>query len=448
MQRSEIKKAIKEHNLTMLGVGYVDFTGLLRSKPMTVGEVDAFLDHGFKTSTANFALTHDDHHVNGASMNISEGDVAVVPDPATFAMPTYSPGVGRFLGDVRQRDGSVYPLCARSFYKRVLEKASSKGYRFRAGFEGEFHVVRRDEDGNVVRLDNYHTHAQEGFNIYQDYIKDLVAALSSMGLETTKGHMEGGLSQLEFDIKHHEGLKPADDIVYFRDAVKAVARKHGFTASFMPKIGHDWWGSGMHLHLSLWDSSGAKNLFGDEKDPKMGLSKLAYNFIGGLVVHLKALSAIAAPMPNSYKRLLPGKWNSDAATYGAGARGAAIRIPDERGKSARIECRFPDATMNPYLALGAILACGLDGIENKWEPGEPLDEDVSFLNDREIKRKGLTLMPRSLGEALLELQRDDCLKRAMGEMMFEEYIKNKEQEVALMADKVTRYETDSLLDIY
>ena len=204
----------------------------------------------------------------------------------------------------------------------------------------------------------------------------------------------------------------------------------------------------MHLHLSLWDSSGAKNLFGDEKDPKMGLSKLAYNFIGGLVVHLKALSAIAAPMPNSYKRLLPGKWNSDAATYGAGARGAAIRIPDERGKSARIECRFPDATMNPYLALGAILACGLDGIENKWEPGEPLDEDVSFLNDREIKRKGLTLMPRSLGEALLELQRDDCLKRAMGEMMFEEYIKNKEQEVALMADKVTRYETDNLLDTY
>jgi glutamine synthetase len=180
----------------------------------------------------------------------------------------------------------------------------------------------------------------------------------------------------------------------------------------------------------------------------MGLSAAAYHFVGGIISHLPALSAVAAPMPNSYKRILPGKWNADAVVYGAGARGAAIRIPDERGKSARLECRFPDGAMNPYLTLGCVLACGLDGIEKGLDPGEPLTVDLSFMTDREIRKKGLRLMPRSLSEALSEFERDDILRKIMGEVMFEEYIRNKEQEVAQMADKVTQYEVDNQLDLF
>jgi len=447
LQRSEIRRAIKDHNLSMLGVSYVDFTGVPRMKPVTSGELDAMLDVGIKTSRANFAYTHNDGAVRGASMNISQGDLSVVADPDTFAMPSYTTGVGRFMGDVHEKDGTVSELCTRSFYRRILGRAASKGYRFAVGFEGEFHLVRREE-GRVVRADNnYFTHSQDGFNIYQPFITDLVEALRSVNVDAIKGHVEGGRGQLEFDIRHHEGIKPADDVVYFKDATKAIARKYGYVASFMPKIGHDWWGSGMHLHMSLVSSAG-KNLFDDPKDAKMGLSSTAYHFIGGIIRHLPALSAIAAPMPNSYKRILPGKWNADALVYGAGARGAAVRIPDERGKSARIECRFPDGTMNPYLTMGAILACGLDGIERKLDPGAPLTIDLSFMSDREIKDRGLTLMPRSLPEALSELAKDDVLRRAMGEVMFEDYIVNKEQEVAQMADKVTQYEVDNLLDLF
>lgn len=203
----------------------------------------------------------------------------------------------------------------------------------------------------------------------------------------------------------------------------------------------------MHLHMSLVNASG-KNLFDDPEDERMGLSATAYGFIGGIVAHLPALSAIAAPMPNSYKRILPGHWNADAVVYGAGARGAAIRVPDERGTSARVECRFPDAAMNPYLALGSILACGLEGVEKKLDPGKPLTVDLSFMSDREITGSGLALMPRSLTEALSALEKDALLRKAMGDLMFEEYIKNKEQEVAQMADKVTQYELDNQLDLF
>jgi len=446
LQRSEIRKAIKEHNLSMLGVSYVDFTGMARMKPTTVAELDNVLDIGVKTGRANFGLSHTDQLVRGASIDISQGDVAIVADPETFVVPSYLEGVGRFMGDVREKDGSVSKLCARSFYRRVLDRASEKGYRFEVGFEGEFHLVNREE-GTVVRLDNYITHSQQAFNVYHHFITDLVAALHSVDVETIKGHVEGGRGQMEFDVRHHAGMKPADDIVYFKDATRAVARKHGYIASFMPKIGNDWWGNGMHLHMSLWNRAG-KNLFADERDEKMGLSPLAYHFIGGILDHLPALSAIAAPMPNSYKRIMPGKWNADAAVYGAGARGAAVRIPDERGASTRIECRFPDGAMNPYLALGSILACGLDGIKRKTDPGAPLTVDISSMTLREMRKNGLRLMPRSLTEALSELEGDDCIREAMGDYMLEQYIINKEQEVAQVGDKVTQYEVDNLLDLF
>lgn len=446
MLRPEIRRAIKENHLSLLGVSYVDFTGVPRMKPAAASELDTLLDTGVKTSRGNFALSHTDQLVRGSGINISQGDIAVVADPATFVIPNYTTGVGRFIGDLREKDGKTSPICARSFYGRMLKRAAKKGYSFHVGFEAEFHLVRREE-GKPVQVDNFHTHSQEGFNLHSPLMVDLVSALSSVGVETLKVHVEGGRGQLEVDVRHHEGMKPADDIVYTKDAAKAVARKHGHIASFMPKIGHDWWGSGFHLHMSLSNRAG-RNLFDDPSDRKMGLSPVAYHFIGGIVGHLRALSAVAAPMPNSYRRILPGKWNADAAVFGAGARGAAVRIPDERGQSARVECRFPDGAMNPYLGLGALLACGLEGIEKEAEPGRPLREDLSFMTDREIRAKGYRQMPRSLGEALSELEKDACIREAMGDVMLEEYLLNKEQEVAQMADKVTQYEVDNQLDLF
>ncbi len=423
-------------------------------KPALVSQLDSVLKNGVKTSRGNLANTSYDQLVRGTSLDISQGDLAIVPDPQTFVIPSYTPKVGRFLGNLYEKDGTISAVCPRNFYSKMLEKALSMGFAFELGFEAEFHLVVKRAAGQegsgpaFAPADYSITHSQDGFNFHSKIIEDMVQTLKSVGVELEKAHVEGGHGQLEFDVAHHNGLRPADDMVYFKDAVKAVARENGYIASFMPKIGHTWWGSGMHLHMSLWNRAGKTyNLFFEPKD-KLELSKLAYNFIGGILEHLSALTAIACPSVNSYKRLLQGKWNADARVYGAGVRGAAVRIPDERGKATRIECRFPDGSCNPYLAMGAILACGLDGVKRKLDPGDPLSFDLSFLSDREIRQRGFRLMPRSLQESVAALEEDKLLKNEMGELLFMEFIKNREHDIAQSADKVTQWEVDRFLDIY
>lgn len=413
-------------------------------KPAVASRIDSILKDGVKSSRANLVLTSYDELIRGSSLDISQGDFAIVPDPDTFVIPSYTHGVGRFVGDVYEKDGSKSSMCTRTFFSKVLVDASLRGYRFEAGFEAEFHLVRR-EGGSIIPADVYPSHSQEGFNLHSRFIGDAVAALESVKVELEKAHVEGGHGQLEFDVKHNSGLRSADDVVYFKDAIKTVARNHGYLATFMPKIGSGWWGSGLHLHMSLW--KGNKNLFSDPSD-ELGLSDIAYQFIGGVLRHLPALTAIACPSVNSYKRLLQGKWNADAQVYAAGGRGAAVRVPDERGNSRRIECRFPDGSCNPYLAMGSILACGIDGIENKIDPGKRLDYDLSFLSNREIREKGFTLMPRSLYEAVSALEKDELLKETMGDLMFLEFIKNREHDIAAAADQVTQWEVDRFLDTY
>ncbi len=447
MRRSEIKRIIKQRNLAMVGVTYLDLAGVARMKPTVSSEIDSILDKGIKTARANYSLTTLELQTPHSAADVSQGDLAIVPDPDTFVVPSFTPEVGRFIGNLHEKDGSTSPLCTRSIYARVLDLARSRSYRFRVGFESEFHIVKREGE-KLVPADLSPVHSQNGYNLHHLLIADIIAALRSVNVSPLKAHIEGGRAQMEVDVAHAEGLKPADDVVYFKDAVRTVTRRHGYLASFMPKIGHEWWGSGLHLHMSLWDSRG-NNLFRDSSDKKgLGLSRVAKHFIGGLLTHLRALSAVAAPTVNSYKRILPGRWNADAVMYGPGARGAAVRIPDERGKATRIECRFPDGSCNPYLAMACILAAGLDGIELELDPGEPTTFDTSFMTDGEIRGRGLRLMPRSLGEALAEFENDALFRETLGEAVFEEYIRNKSFDIAQAADKVTQWEVDHYLDYF
>ena len=444
LSRDEIKKLIKQHNLVMIGVTYVDLAGVSRMKPTVGDEIDAILERGIKTARANYALNTLDLITPGSSIDISQGDLAIVPDPNTFAIPNYVSGLGKFVGDLHEKDGRISELCTRNVLKRVLKKSSSRDYRFVVGFESEFHLVNTQGE-EIAPADLTPVHSQEGYNLHHLLITDIISALRSVGIRPTKAHIEGGHAQLEVDVAYEEALKSADEIVYFKDAVRTTARKHGLLASFMPKIGHDWWGSGMHLHMSLWDKE--TNLFAAAKDQKgLGLSQTCYYFIGGILKHLGALSAICAPTVNSYKRILPGRWNADAMTYGPGARGAAIRIPDERAGGTRIECRFPDASCNPFLAIACILAAGLEGIDRKLDPGEPMTFDASFMSDSEITGKGLRLMPRSLSESLVYFETDGLLRRTLGDMLFEEFVKAKRFEISQAADKVTKWEVDNYLD--
>ncbi len=445
LKAGQVRKRLADRGIVMVGVSYVDLAGVTRSKPLIKTEVDSILRHGFKTARANLDMNTAAPLTPGSKLDISQGDVSVIPDPETLVFPSYAPGTARFIGDVHEADGSVSPFCTRSLLKRALRNASSAGYEPLVGVESEFHLVKFQGE-KVVPADTSGIQTLDGYNEHRELLGDVVKALSTVGVKPVKAHAEGGRGQFEIDLSHDNALKAADGYVYFKEVVKAVSRAHGLIASFMPKIGADWWGSGLHVHINLADRKG-RNLFEGKGDKrKLGLSGVCYDFIGGVLKHARALSAIAAPTVNSYKRLLPGRWNADAITYGPGNRGSAIRIPDERGRATRIEMRMPDNACNLYLLLACTLSAGLDGVERKLDPGKPLTFDASHLSDREMVSRGLHLMPRSLGEALSELERDRLLRQTMGTELFEEFITQRSYEVSQAADQVTQWEISHFLD--
>jgi glutamine synthetase len=417
VQLSEVKGIINERDISMIGVSWIDIEGIPRMKPLINKELDSILKKGTRVTKANFAVNILETLTPDSKVNVSQGELELLPDLSTFTIPSYTPDTARFIGDLYERDGSVSQLCTRSVYRRVLEKTMAMGYHFTVGLESEFYLLIR-QGTELTRPYMSRLQSQEGYNIYHDIIPEMVAALRSVNVEAEGLHVEGGSGQLEIDLAYQDGLKAADDFIYAKDALRAVARKHEWMASFMPKIRHDWWGNGLHMHVNLKNMKGA-NVFYDKADKRgLGLSKLCYNFLGGILYHMKALCAVTAPIVNSYKRILPGRWNADAIMYGAGHRGAAVRIPDARGKGTRLECRFPDGACNPYLAMACILEAGLDGIKRELDPGKPVDYDITFLTDLARTAKGLELMPRSLHEALIALQKDDLFRKTMGDFLF------------------------------
>lgn len=431
----------------MVSVSYSDLAGVTRSKPVVSSELDSLMKNGFKTARANLDMNTVTPLTPGSKLNIAQGDVSIVPDADTLVFPSYSPETARLIGWVHEADGRPSPLCARAVLQRTLQKARAKRYELVTGLESEFHLVAF-QGSRVIPADRSGIQTQSGYDEHRGYLADLVNSLRSVNVDAVKAHVEGGKGQLEVDLMPRVGLKAPDGFVYFKDAVKAIARKHGTIASFMPKIGSEWWGSGLHVHMNLRNSKG-RNVFSGGGDLwKLGLSRSCYQFIGGVLDRAAALCAIAAPTVNSYKRLLPGRWNADAKTYGPGNRGAAVRIPDERGEATRIELRMPDNACNIYLLLACVLAAGMDGIERKVDPGSPLLFDASKMSDRERVAQGLKLLPRSLGEALAELERDSLFRKTLGEDLFEEYIAQRSFEVSQAADQVTEWEVSHFLDLF
>ena len=440
-------KRLFRSDTKIVAIAHVDLAGVTRSKPLVNRGEEAILKDGFKTAKANLDGNTVAPLTPGSKLNISQGDVSIIPDPRTLVFPPYAPGTALLMGDVYEADGKVSPFCVRTLLKRVVEQIHSKGYEALVGLESEFHLVKQ-QGGQWVPADTSGVQTLDGYNEHRKLMEGFANALEAVGVRPLKVHAEGGRGQMEIDLAHETALKAADGFFYFKTVVKTLARDQGAVVSFMPKIGSDWWGSGLHIHLNLADKNG-RNAFADLTDRrKLGLSPLCYSFIGGVLRHARALCAFAAPTVNSYKRLLPGRWNADAVTYGPGNRGSAVRIPDERGKATRIELRMPDNACNLYLVLGCALSAGMEGIEKKVEPGEPLLYDASAMDDQERISRGLELMPRSLGEALAELERDKLFKRLLGHEMFEEFLIQRYFEVGQGADQVTSWEVSHFIDLF
>jgi glutamine synthetase len=357
----------------------------------------------------------------------SDPDIAAIPDVSSFTQLPWEPAVARFACDITV-DGEDWPYDPRTILRRQLEKARQKGFDFKMGLELEYFLVQKREDGGIELADRHDTLEKPCYDLVGltrnlDFLTTVSTYVNGLGWGNYANDHEDANGQFEQNFTYADGLVSCDRAIFFRYMVHVLAEQRGMIATFMPKPFTHLTGNGCHFHMSLWD--GETNAFLDENDPRgLGLSETAYHFIGGLKKHARAYSAVTAPTVNSYKRLKVGTtasgatWSPVWISYGYNNRTQMLRIPGP----GRVEDRTIDGSCNPYLAATAVLAAGLDGIENGLDPGDPNADNLYAEGYDELRRRGLETLPSNLLDATEELERDDVLREALGRGRDEDYV--------------------------
>jgi glutamine synthetase len=386
-------------------------------------------------------------------VRIEESDMLLEPDYDTFRIyPWAVEGAGkaaRIICDVKNPDGSPFVGCPRSILSRQMEAAKEIGTQLNAGPEAEFFLFERDEDSNLTTI----THDQAGYfdaaplDNAEAARCQITNALHTMGLEVEAAHHEVAPGQHEIDFRYGNALQTADNLTTFKFVVRKVAKDFGLHATFMPKPIFGINGSGMHVHLSLFNVDGTNNLFYEE-GAEWQLSKTGLNFIAGVMEHARAICAITNPLVNSFKRLVPGYEAPTHIAWSMRNRSPMIRIPERRGVGTRMELRMPDPSCNPYLAFAAILAAGLDGIRNELNPPAPVNKNIYTMSARERARNKIGTLPGNLSEAITALEKDEVIRDALGAHVATHFISAKRQEWQEYIAQVHGWELKRYLGTY
>ncbi|ADI02329.1 type I glutamate--ammonia ligase [Syntrophothermus lipocalidus] len=439
-RKAEIMERVKEKGVRFIRLQFTDVLGILKNVAIPVSQLEKALDG---------ELMFDGSSIAGF-VGIEESDMYLVPDPDTFVVFPWRPAVGavaRLICDVYTKDRKPFVGCPRYNLKRVLKEAEMMGYTMYVGPEVEFFLFLLDDQGRpTVRTHDEATY----FDLAptdrgEDARRDMVMTLEDMGFEVEASHHEVAPGQHEIDFKYDDALKIADAIMTFKLVVHSIAQRHGLHASFMPKPIYGRNGSGMHTHQSL--ARNGQNVFFDPARPD-GLSDTARYYIGGILKHARAFSAVTNPTVNSYKRLVPG---FEAPVYMAWSetnRSCLIRVPAKRGSSTRIEVRNPDPACNPYLALAVMLKAGLDGVMNRISPPEPVNQNIYHMSEEERASLGVESLPANLAEALEELKMNQVIRDAMGEHIYEQFMRVKLDEWNRYQRFVHPWELDEYLALF
>lgn len=444
MDNKELLKRVKEDKVKFLSLQFTDVLGSVKSVDMPIRHLEGVLEDG---------AWFDGSSVEGFA-RIQESDMRLKIDASTYVVLPWSAENAkraRVFCDIFTPSGEPFPGDPRGALKRILKKIDEKGWKYNIGPEPEFFLFKGTEDGSVHPAP-HDTGGYFDFSSFDEAVvvrTALMSALDDMGLDVEVGHHEVALGQHEIDFRFADALKAADNVLTLKYTVKAIAAQHGLTASFMPKPVYGINGSGMHCHQSLFDTKSGNNLFFDAKDVAH-LSPLAYSFIAGQLEHARALAGVVAPTVNSYKRLVPGYEAPVYIGWAQQNRSALIRIPrytEGRDKAVRAELRFPDPSCNPYMAFTVMLAAALDGIDKKMQVPKPLNNiNLYDLNKEERTKLGVTELPGSLAESLGELEKDAVLKEALGDFLFEAYLRAKYEEWDDFRLRVTDYEIKRYLE--
>lgn len=444
----ELKKELSSKGVKYAMGSYVDVHGIMKSKVVPIDYLEDMMN-GSELYTV-YAL----EGMGGDGPQ--DDECQTIPDQESLVILPWRKDVAWFASDLHY-DDEPYPLCSRVILKQQMEKARAAGFEFMLGIEPEFYVFREDEEGNVVPYAKEDTLTMPGYDIRttlhsMSYLDVMVDYMNALGWEVNSLVHEGGNGQYEFDFTFESALKTADRLTFLRLMAGEVAREHNAFTSFMPKPFSDNFGSGAHHNMSLYEVGTDNNVFVDKNDPRgNGLSKIAYSFIAGLLKHADSLTAISAPIVNSYKRLTPRgmmpqiSWAPVYATYGRNNRTAMLRVPKNR---PAIENRVPDISANFYLSSALHLAAGLEGIKEGLDPGDLVDYDLYHFTNQELEDHGVKTLPRDLLEAVEAFDNDPLTEEVFGKEFKEEWVKLKKQEWAEHHFQVTEYERNRYLTKY
>jgi len=401
-----------------LWVTYHDYAGIGRAKAVPRARFADVLERGVTFALANWDLAVNDHQVPHPVFGADSGDFRVVPDPTTIVPIPYRSRVAQALGWLVDESGAPWVGDPRGRLAEQVEALAGLGYTARVSFEAEFLLANAGETG-WRPADHGRMFTVDAIEARWSYCAAVLDALAEMGIAVHQLAKEYGPGQYEISLLPSDPVQAADSFLLARQVIKALARDAGMTATFMPKPFAELPGNGLHVHLSLQDSTGREVLADLANDDR--LSDVGTAAVSGLLAHARGQAALGAPTPNSYKRLLPGSWAPAHICWAFGNRAALVRIPG-RGSGRRFEYRSGDAAANPYLHLAGLLAAIIDGIDRRLPAVPAATGDVGHWSDEEALSHGIARLPTSLNEALGAFAEDEVLGAAVGSLIREHYL--------------------------
>ncbi len=431
-----LKKA-KEHDVKFIRLWFTDILGMLKSFAITVEELEGAMEEG---------MGFDGSSIEGFA-RIDESDMVALPDPDTFQLLPWRPAghqaVARVFCDIMRPGGEAFDGDPRYVLKENLKRAADLGYTYYVGPELEYFYFKNSLGTDTLDEGGYFD--MTPLDLGTDLRRETVLTLEEMGIGVEYSHHEVASSQHEVDMRYTDALTMADNVMTYRLVVKQVAMGHGVYATFMPKPVFGMNGSGMHVHQSLF--KGGRNAFFEEDAP-YHLSGIARSFVAGLLKHGPEITAITSQWVNSYKRLVPGYEAPVYLSWARQNRADLIRVPEYkpgRENATRIEYRSPDPACNPYLCFAVMLAAGLDGVEKGLTPPDPVEENVYEMGEEERRRRGIGTLPSNLWEAIQLLEKSELVRKALGDHVFNAFMKNKMIEWDRYRIQVTEYEVKRYL---
>ena len=443
-----LKQTLKDADTKFVRILWCDNANIIRAKAAHVDYLEEYIDNGVGITVAQMALPVMYDSVVAETGLGPVGEVRLMPDWSTLTILPYAEGHAQVLSDmIISKTGKVWAHCPRGFLRRQIGRLEKMGLMLKAVFENEFFLLRRNAEGVLEPADNTVFCATGSMNLHRALIIDLADALIAQGLEVEGYYPESGPGQQEVNIRYAEAMQAADRQIVYRETVRGEATRHGLIASFLPKIFEDKAGSGCHLNFSLWREG--KNISGDPQQAT-AISPEAGAFIAGILDHLPALCALTIPSKTSYRRIQPHFWAGAFRAWGHQNREAAVRVcKNKQGtRASRFEYKTMDATANPYIALGALIAAGLDGLSRNLELPEEVTVDPASISEEQRRAGRIDRLPQNLGEALDALRNDIVLLEAMGAELARSYIAVRQHEWDNLKDLELAEEVDLLAERY